>query len=131
MSYVPPFSVLKQSFEFKSTKSGLMATASYEDLVRVIKQLLLCVDFDEEWYLEAYPDIAEAVRDGRVPSARQHFLENGYFEGRIPVRIPFDEKWYLETYPDIAAAVESGEIPSAERHFRDIGYFEGRLPHAL
>jgi hypothetical protein len=131
MSYIAPFSVIKQSFDFKSTKAGLMATATYEDLVKMIQKFLCSVDFDEAWYLETYPDIADAVRDGRVESARQHFIENGYFEGRLPAPPRIDEKWYLENYPDVAVAVESGVVVSAERHFQDTGYFEGRLPHAL
>jgi hypothetical protein len=128
MSYLPPFSVLKQSFEFKSTKSGLMATASYEDLVEMIKTLLRCIDFDEEWYLKTYPDIAEAVKEGRIESGRWHFLENGYFEGRLPAPVKIDEKWYLKNNPDVAVAVKEGIVASAEAHFRETGYFEGRLP---
>lgn len=27
------------------------------------------------------PDIAEAVREGRAKSGRDHFVNNGYFEG--------------------------------------------------
>jgi hypothetical protein len=130
MAYVPPFSVLKQAFEFKSTRSGLMATATYENLVKVIQSLLQNVDVDEDWYEKTYPDIAEAVRDGRVKSARHHFLDNGYIEGRMPAPMRIDEAWYLQQYPDIAEAIKVGTIESAEKHFHEIGYFEGRMPHA-
>lgn len=37
---------------------------------------------DEPWYLAQYPDVAEAVRKGALPSARHHFLRHGYAEGR-------------------------------------------------
>jgi SAM-dependent methyltransferase len=38
--------------------------------------------FDESAYLEANPDVAEAVRDGRVQSGRDHFFDAGLGESR-------------------------------------------------
>jgi hypothetical protein len=130
-SYVPPFSIVKQSFDFKSTKTGLVATVSYESLVKVIQSLLRSVEFDEAWYLSTYPDIAEAISEGRIENAKQHFIEFGYFEGRLPAQMVVDESWYLTAYPDVASAVNSGEIQSGTQHFREMGYLEGRLPASL
>jgi hypothetical protein len=42
-------------------------------------------DFDEEWYLREYPDVADAVREGRGPSGRSHYISHGRYEGRRPV----------------------------------------------
>jgi len=39
-------------------------------------------DFDEEAYLEANPDVAQAVRNGTLPSGWEHFLRYGKHEGR-------------------------------------------------
>ena len=39
---------------------------------------------DEAWYLETNPDVAEAVKSGRFKSAYDHFMKNGYREGRKP-----------------------------------------------
>jgi hypothetical protein len=129
--YVIPFTILKQAFEFKPGKSGLVATISYDNLLKVLQSMLRSIPFDEEWYLSAYPDVAKAIEDGVVQSARQHFVENGYFEGRAPSPLVVDEEWYLKAYPDVAAAIESGKLDSASKHFRDTGYLEGRLPEAL
>ena len=55
--------------------------------------------FDEQWYLTRYPDIALAVKDGRIPSGRHHYLWHGFDEGRLGS-------------PSMAyAAADSGEIP--------------------
>ena len=39
---------------------------------------------DEQWYLSANPDVAAAVKAG-LTSARAHFSEDGYREGRSPI----------------------------------------------
>ena len=39
-------------------------------------------DFDSDSYLERYPDVAEAIREGRVRSAYEHYLLTGMFEVR-------------------------------------------------
>lgn len=38
--------------------------------------------FDEDFYLRAYPDVAEAVKNGSFASGRAHFLLHGKNEGR-------------------------------------------------
>src|SRR5271167_4513267 len=43
------------------------------------------VEFDEEWYLGRYPDVARAVSEGRESSGLAHFLTHGRQEGRHPV----------------------------------------------
>jgi hypothetical protein len=41
-------------------------------------------DFDEEWYLSKYPDVAIAIGAGRVKSALDHYVRHGKHEGRLP-----------------------------------------------
>ena len=48
--------------------------------------------FQEADYLAMYPDIVEAVRDGRITRPIDHFLRHGRAEGRLAFR--FDEAWY-------------------------------------
>src|SRR5260370_29161219 len=50
------------------------------------------IDFDEEWYLLTYPDVATSVRVGEIASGLQHYLSHGRDEGRKPhtERSPFD-----------------------------------------
>jgi hypothetical protein len=38
------------------------------------------IELDEAWYLKQYEDIALAVAEGSINSARQHFVDDGYFE---------------------------------------------------
>jgi len=40
------------------------------------------VEFDEEWYLERYPDIKNALNNGIIHSALEHYLSYGKVEGR-------------------------------------------------
>jgi SAM-dependent methyltransferase len=84
--------------------------------------------FDERYYLETYPDVAEAVRTGRLRSPLSHFRQVGYLEGRLPVEPSVDEEWYLTTYPDVATAIGKGAAKSAAHHFVSHGYREGRSP---
>jgi hypothetical protein len=127
--YLPPFEVIKRPVEISSSQGQVTATVSYEDLLGLIKHLLSTVEVDENWYVAQYPDVAQAIAQGRTASARQHFIDNGYFEGRLPFLIPVEEHWYLGNYPDVAACVATGSEPSAQAHFIQSGYREGRLPH--
>jgi len=40
-------------------------------------------EFDKDWYLAQYPDVARAVEDGRIASAWVHWNAHGRNEGRI------------------------------------------------
>src|SRR6185312_3424925 len=107
MRYVPPFDVVKQEC-LSSVVSGNIKPdnskqlISQESLVQAVKLLLRGIDVDETWYVTTYPDIAEAIEAGAVKSAKNHFIENGYFEGRLPFELSVDEDWYLTAYPDVA-----------------------------
>jgi len=129
--YIPPFIKIKQNFSLTGTNGAVQASIEYDNLLVLISLLLRAVEVDENWYLETYPDVAEAVKTGVVPNARLHFIENGYFEGRLPFPLEVDESWYSKTYPDIGVAIEQGEIESAAAHFREFGYLEGRFSSAL
>jgi hypothetical protein len=126
--YIPPFEVIKRLMEISASKGQLIASASYENLIKLVKLLLSAVEVDEAWYLKQYPDVSEAIAQGKINSARQHFIDNGYFEGRLPFAIPVDDEWYRKEYPDVAESIKNGIEPSAQSHFLRDGYKEGRLP---
>lgn len=128
MKYIPPFDQIRRAVEISTVKGELRVNVSYEDFVGILKALITGVDVDEEWYLRTYDDIARAVREGIVNSARQHFIEDGYFEGRMPFPIQVDERWYLQQNPDVAESVRRGMIDSGQAHFQEDGYREGRMP---
>lgn len=109
----------------RQDKEVIVSRAIFDLLMR---GALASVSVDEKWYLERNPDVRMAVEAGRLRSARQHFVEAGYLEGRLPFAIRVDEQFYLETNPDVRAAFERGAILSAQAHFEETGCREGRSP---
>lgn len=131
MKYLLPFSVLKNSIKLLSVKGQLKVDMSYDELLDFVKKFLQAVPIDENWYRTTYPDVAEAIKAGAYRSAKQHFVEHGYFEGRRPFELEVDETWYMSHYPDIETSVQSGTVTSARDHFMRHGYEEGRMPADL
>lgn len=90
--------------------------------------------FDEACYLAANPDVAEAVRLGKVRSGWTHFRKFGRVEGRrqkvsdqeLATNENFDEARYLAGNPDVRRAVEGGRFASGRAHFVTLGKGEGR-----
>ncbi len=109
----------------------LAVTCSYENFVQMLRRLLEGVVVDEQWYLARYPDIAEAIGQGLVPSPQAHFVNDGYFEGRQPFEIKVDERYYLTHNSGVADYVRRGLLTSGQQHFDENGYQEGRLPFGL
>ena len=130
MRYLPPFDLIRRSVEISTVRGELRVSVSYDDFINLIRSLVAAVEVDEEWYLGENEDIRQAIQDGTVQSARQHFLDDGYFEGRLPHPMPVDETWYLGQYPDVAESVRKGVVASGQQHFTEDGYREGRLPFA-
>jgi len=99
---------------------------STELLRWIVARAVLSERFDEAYYLAANPDVAEQYRAGEVVSAHLHFVETGWFEGRLGAPPEFDEEFYLDQNPDICAAVAAGTIASGRVHFMNQGLREGR-----
>jgi hypothetical protein len=131
VKYLPPFEVLKSYVTISTVDGELMVSCTYENLVQLIRRLIVGVEVDEKWYLERYQDIAQAIQEGIVSSARSHFVNDGYFEGRVPFSIAVDEKYYLSHNPGVADYVRQGMLQSGQQHFDENGYKEGRLPFGL
>ena len=90
---------------------------------------LAWVEVDEAWYLEAYPDIQNAIDSGAVRSAAHHYRRFGFFEHRMPRRITVDEAHYLKTYPDVKEAIAKKIYATGQEHYMASGFREGRLPY--
>ena len=131
MKYLVPFKILRNSLKLLSVKGQLKVDMTYEEFMGVTKRLLQAVPIDEVWYRTTYPDVDQAIRTGTYRSARQHFVEHGYFEGRRPFDLEIDEAFYIRTYPDIEESVKKGLVASALDHFIRNGYDEGRTPAEL
>lgn len=131
MRYIPPFDLLRRSVEISTVRGELRVSLSYDDFIKLIRLMMAGVEVDEAWYSQQYEDIGRAIRDGQVASARQHFIDDGYFEGRLPFPINVDTAWYQAQYPDVADSIRSGGVQSPQAHFDEDGYREGRLPFDL
>jgi hypothetical protein len=131
VKYLPPFELIRRSVEISTVRGELRVTVSYENFVKILKTLIRGIEVDEAWYVRTYEDIGNAIKEGIVRSARQHFIDDGYFEGRLPFPIVVDELWYLKENPDVAESVRTGIVASAQDHFDKDGYSEGRLPFGL
>jgi len=128
VNYLPPFDLIKQLLTISTVKGQMRVKVPYDDFLKLLRLLIAGTEVDEKWYLQKYEDIREAVEAGKIPSAKKHFVNDGYFEGRLPFPLDVDEEWYLSHYPDVAEGISSGAITSAKQHFTDNGYREGRLP---
>ncbi|MFB2924207.1 hypothetical protein [Aerosakkonema funiforme] len=90
--------------------------------------------YNENAYLQKYPDVAAAVASGAYSSGLQHFVEVGYDEGRASplgtgeTGLLNSEDVYLRKYPDVAAAVANRVFRSGYDHFLQVGRKEGRSP---
>jgi hypothetical protein len=96
----------------------------------LIEAAVAAQPFDEVRYLAANPDVATAIRLGRCPGAKDHYVTVGYFEGRNTGNPEFDEAWYVGRYQDVGRAVESGVSASGLEHYLGPGAREWRSPNA-
>jgi hypothetical protein len=115
-----------------TSEGGVTIEILESKLHELLRILLAQVDVDEGWYRTTYRDVDAAIRSGDLRSARDHYVNAGYFENRLPRPIKVDETWYLQTYPDVAVALKQGvnSFNTAKEHFEMNGYQEGRLPCA-
>ena len=96
----------------------------------LLRTIVECAPFSEQFYLETYPDIAEAYAAGGIADLKQHYVEHGYFEGRIGAPVDVDEEYYANHNEDVVAAMTRGNLESITQHYQQSGYAEGRIPSA-
>ena len=131
MNYFPPFEIVRRAVDISTVRGELRVNVSYEDFVKLLKLMIGGLEVDETWYSRSYDDIGQAIRTGTIRSAQEHFVNDGYFEGRLPFPIRVDEAWYLRQYPDVADGIRKGLLTTAQEHFDLSGYKEGRLPFEM
>ncbi len=130
--YVPPIAILLKALRVNRERLDSAAKIAVDArlLRRLIVEMVARAPFSEEFYLETYPDIAEAHAAGKLADLHRHFVEVGFFEGRLGIAPAVDETFYLSLYRDVAQAVTRGEIASATDHYIRQGMAEGRVPNA-
>src|SRR5580704_11377191 len=107
-AYVPPFRMLQNSPYVSTDNLRSDATVSIPMTVFkiLVAALLKTGSFDERWYLETYPDVYRAIKDGNITDAFEHYATAGYYEGRSPGPREVDQKWYETHYGDVGEAVK-------------------------
>jgi hypothetical protein len=129
--YLPHIDLLLQALRINRERLNSKSKVAID--ARLLRGLLQAIvaraPFSEEFYLRAYPDIAEAHQAGTIPDPRRHFVDVGFFEGRCGAPPPVDEAFYTGYYKDVGQAVTRGDIGSAGEHYLRQGAAEGRLPN--
>ena len=116
---------LRISREGLSTRSKVAVGTSLLRLL--LAEAIRNQPFDEAFYREANPDLDAAYRRGEITDLHEHFVKQGYLEGRVAVPPVVDEEFYLATYKDVREAMRRGDVASAREHYLRAGAAEGRL----
>jgi lipopolysaccharide biosynthesis protein/GT2 family glycosyltransferase len=101
--------------EGRDTKQRTPPVEQTADLAEERELVAASSLFEQNWYLEQYPDVRAAGIDPVL-----HYLKFGVAEACDPSE-RFDTRWYLAQYPDVAAG---GENPLV--HYLRHGASEGR-----
>lgn len=130
--YVPHLDLLTQSMRITRDRLNSRSKIAIDArLLRLILQNLIShMPFSEAFYRDSYEDLAAAAAAGQIPDLHRHYVETGYFEGRLGAPPVVDEAFYVATYPDVAGAIERGDVASATEHYLRSGAAEGRAPSA-
>ncbi len=78
---------------------------------------------DEDFYLEANPDVASVAQSQGRDFARAHYMHHGYQEGRAALQA--DRVWYADQYPLAAFEVAQGDYADFAQHYQVIGRLRG------
>ena len=128
--YVPHVDLLAQAMrvsrERLNSRSKIAIDAKL--LRQILQNLIGLMPFSEAFYRATYADLDAAAASGQIPDLHRHYVETGYFEGRMGAPPRVDEVFYISTYPDVATAIQRGEVASATEHHIRFGAAEGRIP---
>jgi hypothetical protein len=131
-AYVPHIDLLLRALRI--TRDRLASRSKIAVDARLLRALLQGIaetaPFSGEFYTATYPDIAAAHAAGEIGDLHRHFVELGYFEGRMGAAPPIDETFYTGIYNDVAEAVRRGDLASGREHYVRSGAAEGRVPNA-
>jgi len=123
-----PFAQLKTRLRIIPTRGRLRVDIEREDLLEIIRTMLLAVPVDEAWYLSVYPAVAKVIDDEKLPSVADHYAKQGYFANYFPFEIAVDADWYVSRYDHVRTGLSKGVATSPQDHFMRLGYREGCRP---
>ena len=130
--YLPHVDLMLQAMRINRDRLNSRSKIAIDaKLLRMlIQSIVVHLPFSAEFYTRTYPDIGEAAAGGKIPDLHRHYVETGFFEGRIGAPPPVDDAFYTTLYKDVALAVQRGDVTSAGDHYVRSGAAEGRLPNA-
>ncbi len=85
--------------------------------------------FDPDWYVQRYPEVAQAIAAKRWKSALHHYLGNDTPTAFDPLE-SFSEAWYLLHDSGLKTAIEARSFRNGYMHFLRFGARELRSPSA-
>jgi hypothetical protein len=130
--YLPHIDLLLQAMRINRERLNSRSKIAIDaKLLRTLLQAVVVhLPFSAEFYQDSYPDIAAAAESGQIPDLHRHYVETGYFEGRIGAPPPVDDDFYVAQYKDVAQAIQRGDVGSPAEHYLRSGASEGRVPSA-
>jgi hypothetical protein len=81
---IPSYREITEVLGFDLVSASNPVSVDPQALLELVGRFIRQIDVDEAGYRREYPDVAQAIERGEIVSARDHFLEFGYFEGRDP-----------------------------------------------
>ena len=131
MEYLPHISMFLRALRINRERLGSKSKVAVDAKIlrHLLQSLAACAPFSEAFYLEQNPDVAEAHAKGQIADLHSHFIEQGYFEGRVGHAQQVDEAYYIASYADVAEAVRRGDVASGAEHYIRSGAAEARVPN--
>jgi hypothetical protein len=83
-------------------------------------------NWSEQAYLDANPDVAQMVAEGRYSNGYDHYLKKGKTENRNGSPENWDERDYLQKNPDVLQQLGPNNWSSGYAHFIKAGQVEHR-----
>jgi GT2 family glycosyltransferase len=116
---------------YAASRPGESVVTPFGDFVRddckAGSLVRLSAYFDPVWYLQTYPQVAEAIAAGRFTCALEHYLCNDSPRDFDPSP-DFSEAFYTSVHVDVIGPIAAGQFRNGFDHFIQFGVFECRKP---
>lgn len=123
-----PFATLRHGLQVVPRGGRLWVTIGRDALHHLLRQVLIAVPVDADWYCGRFPQVVQEIAAGAFPSAAAEFVAQGYFASRPPAPDTVDAPWYLARYPDVVPEMEAEHGATPDEHFATRGRAQGRFP---
>jgi hypothetical protein len=118
MSFVAPFPLLKDWLDKHAMEGTDIIICTFDDLVDVLRGIVIGVPVDEAFYTDAYPAVAKGLIAMGLETPQSHYYKHGYFEGRSP----FETGWKHLTRPVAFAEITAMVRPIPRCGWLDVKF---------